>query len=126
MKKLKPSPPLLLLACLAVLSPLAGVHAQDSPLAAQETQARQLAIRILRSIQPIEGWIETTAIGGSEHGSAGRLVEITGSRVNLRAGPSTDSEVSGVGQQGEYYEYIKTEGEWHLIRLDEEHEAYVS
>ena len=126
MFKLLRSLPLFLPVCLVALSLLMEAQAQDSPLAIREVQARQLAIRILQNIQPIEDLIETRAIVRPTPASVKRYVEITGSRVNLRAEPSTDSEISGVGQEGELYEYIRTEGEWHLIKMDAERQAYVS
>ncbi|MBI5867341.1 MAG: SH3 domain-containing protein [candidate division Zixibacteria bacterium] len=103
-----------------------NAFAQNTPLSANEVQARQLAIRILRNLQPIEQWIESGRPVAAEPTSDARMIEITGTRVNFRSGPSTGSAVSGSGLKGERYEYIRTEGEWHLIKMDGQREAYVS
>lgn len=106
--------------------PRPNAFAQNTPLSASEVQARQLAIRILRNLQPIEHWIESGRPVAAEPTSDARMIEITGTRVNFRSGPSTDSAVSGSGLKGERYEFIRTEGEWHLIKMDGQREAYVS
>ena len=115
-----------ILSGLAVVLATSVAVAQDSLFSLQEAQTRQLAIRILRALQPIEGWTVKTETAPKVATPARRSVEVTGARVNLRAGPSTDSEILAAGRQGDIYEYVGTQGEWYLVRLDDARQAYIS
>lgn len=109
----------------SMLSSAAG-PSEGNPLAAKEKSARRVALSILGDLKPIEGWVEVAP--GEPKGIAElrEVVEVTGSRVNMRSGPTTESSIMTVGTQGEVFEYLITDGDWYQVRLDDGREAYIS
>lgn len=90
-----------------------------------EAPARQSAIRILEALKPLEAFVEQTDVRVEQPVVTRETVEITGSRVNLRAAPSVKSAVTGVAVKGDQFTHLSTDQGWRQL-LDGNDTLYVS
>ncbi|MBD3297636.1 MAG: SH3 domain-containing protein [candidate division Zixibacteria bacterium] len=117
--------PLGTLLAVALAVSLATIPVQANTIKQFEVPARQTAIRILETLKPIESLIEETQIPVEPQQVTREVVEIIGSRVNLRAAPNLESPVVRVALEGERFKHVSTDGEWRAIR-DNGQTLYVS
>ncbi|SFO82678.1 SH3 domain-containing protein [Tranquillimonas alkanivorans] len=76
------------------------------------------------TVEPVAAASESTEARASEPPED--LWYVTGTRVNLRAGPSTGNPVVGQASLGEAAEMLGQEGSWYRIRLnDNGREAFI-
>ncbi|MFC1475467.1 SH3 domain-containing protein [Candidatus Zixiibacteriota bacterium] len=119
--------------CLAITILICGMiffpamaTAQENPLKQSEKQARQLARQLLSQLKQIDAWVEKSPGESRQEAAPVRFVEVTGRRVNIRTGPSTDNSVLKTALRGETFEYIESTKDWHVIQFDEHTTGYLS
>lgn len=56
----------------------------------------------------------------------GKVIEVTGSSVNVREGPSTDTNKIGSVVKGDELEYIGSEGDWYKIKTKDGKIGYIA
>jgi len=56
----------------------------------------------------------------------GKVIEVTGSSVNVREGPSTDTAKIGSVVKGDELEYIGSEGDWYKIKTKDGKVGYIA
>jgi Bacterial SH3 domain len=104
----------------------APANAQDNPLSNRENLARQLALRILDDLSPLEAWVDSSETSKPPKKTETQAVEIVGSSVNIRSGPTTDAAVFSVAQPGDQFKLISTSSDWFTIQLTDGQDGHVS